>query len=523
MSQSPRKAAGYRRVSMLEQVDGHSLEAQETSIEQFVTQQGWTLVAMYTEAGRSAKKDSYRPALAQLMEDAAAGQFEVVVVDKIDRFYRYLNGLLAALDQLNQDGVSFASVKEKLDFTTPWGKLMLTVLGMLAEIYLDNLRQETQKGKRQRARKGLWNGTIPYGYCRGRCSQCADPNGRDYCPDYGGPDKGAGQALVKHPIESVAVQQAFAWYVTGAYSDGKVALALNTTPHQLSEGVFCALRTKGVPGRSEPGKFSKDFVRGLLTRVFYTGQVPYYGKDAAGKARRRQPPLALYPGQHPALIEPAAFAKVQELRQTLTTNPRTKHGAVARVFPLTGLLTCGYCGSGFRGVSVRKQFYYRDATQVKHTGVCTQSLVLAKELETELHTFLQEALADPSLRRVLQTTEDLQKQAKARLERAKTLYLAGQIDRAQFAQEQEQHESAGKHLRFDNPNAIIAQYNEFRQQLAAWGTMTPIQQKRLFRRALERVFIRDNTFVALQPTFAFASLLTWCCNSGPDGNAVVGA
>jgi len=55
-------------------------------------------------------------------------------------------------------GVSFASVQEQLDFTTPWGKLMLTVLGTLAEIYLDNLRQETRKGKLQRARQGFLAG-----------------------------------------------------------------------------------------------------------------------------------------------------------------------------------------------------------------------------------------------------------------------------------------------------------------------------------------------------------------------------
>jgi site-specific DNA recombinase len=60
-------------------------------------------------------------------------------------------------------GIPFASVQERLDFTSPWGKLMLTVLGILAEIYLDNLRQETLKGKHQRAREGLWNGLPPYG------------------------------------------------------------------------------------------------------------------------------------------------------------------------------------------------------------------------------------------------------------------------------------------------------------------------------------------------------------------------
>ena len=62
----------------------------------------------------------------------------MIVVDKIDRYYRHLTGLLTALDQLNGMGVSLASVQEKLDLTTPWGKLMLTVLGMLAEIYIDN-------------------------------------------------------------------------------------------------------------------------------------------------------------------------------------------------------------------------------------------------------------------------------------------------------------------------------------------------------------------------------------------------
>ena len=126
------RAAGYRRVSMREQVDGHSLDAQAVNIQTYAQQQGWEVVEIYTDAGLSAKKDSHRPALERLMTDAQAGRFEVIVVDKIDRFYRHLHGLLTALDQLNQAHVGFASVQERLDFTSPWGKLTLTVLGMLA-------------------------------------------------------------------------------------------------------------------------------------------------------------------------------------------------------------------------------------------------------------------------------------------------------------------------------------------------------------------------------------------------------
>ncbi len=178
-----------------EQVEGHSLDAQEVHINTFVQAQGWALMQIYTDAGISAKKGSQRPALEQLLRDAKAGKFDVVVVDKIDRFYRHLGGLLSALDQLNSYGVSFASVQEKLDFVTPWGKLMLTVLGMLAEIYLDNLRQETKKGQRQRARKGMWIGGIPFGYCKGLCANCEDPNGKDYCPNFGGKNLGDGKNI----------------------------------------------------------------------------------------------------------------------------------------------------------------------------------------------------------------------------------------------------------------------------------------------------------------------------------------
>jgi hypothetical protein len=160
-------------------------------------------------------------------------------VDKVDRFYRHLQGLLSALDELNDHGVTFVSVKENLDFSTPWGKLALTVLGMLAEIYIDNLREETSKGLRARARKGLWNGSIPVGYCRGNCSRCEDPNGEGYCPNFGQSDLNPDfpdVSLIAHPIESVAVTLAFDWYATGKCSDADVAERLNAYRHRLPDG-----------------------------------------------------------------------------------------------------------------------------------------------------------------------------------------------------------------------------------------------------------------------------------------------
>lgn len=103
---SPLRAVGYRRVSSKEQTDGHSLDAQEVHIRNYAQSQNWNVIHFYCDAGISAKKDSRRPALEQLMADAEVGKFDVVIVDKVDRFYRHLGGLLKALDELNSHGVA---------------------------------------------------------------------------------------------------------------------------------------------------------------------------------------------------------------------------------------------------------------------------------------------------------------------------------------------------------------------------------------------------------------------------------
>jgi hypothetical protein len=170
-------------------------------------------------------------------------------------------------------------VQEHLDFTSPWGKLMLTVLGMLAEIYIYNLRQETRKWKRQRAREGLWNGSIPFGYCNGLCSDCTDLNGKDYCPYFGGPNRGDGKIPIPHPVESQAVKLAFSLYATGEYSDGKLAEFLNSQDAVMPDGAHIPFRTKGLPNHNEPGPISRDYIRGILNRIFYAGKIAYQGVD----------------------------------------------------------------------------------------------------------------------------------------------------------------------------------------------------------------------------------------------------
>ena len=83
MKQSRRlKVAGYIRVSDESQVEGHSLDAQRTEIRRWSEQRENELVRIYEEEGKSAHTDRIerRPQLMALLQDAEAGQFDIVVV-----------------------------------------------------------------------------------------------------------------------------------------------------------------------------------------------------------------------------------------------------------------------------------------------------------------------------------------------------------------------------------------------------------------------------------------------------------
>ena len=516
MSNISLRVAGYRRVSMREQIDGHSLAAQENNIRQYTTANGWHLIKIYTDAGISAKKGSHRPALQSLLTDAQAGKFDVVIVDKVDRFYRHLNGLLTVLEQLNNWDISFVSVQERLDFSTIWGKLTLTMLGTLAEIYIDNLRQETRKGKIQRARDGLWNGNISYGYCRGNCSTCTDPNGEGYCPDFEKADKNTDKnQLVHHPVDSQIVKKIYQLYLTEEYSDARIARWAHAFAVKLSNGKTVFPRTKGIPGRYDPGPFKKDYARSILTNIFYTGMVPYFSrKKGQGKSRI---PQKIFQGKHLPIISQEEYEQVQDIRKQIAHALKDRGTSLDRVYPLTGTLYCGQCGSRFRGSSTKKRRYYRDASRVEYYGSCKQPNLRAEDIEKQILDWLQQQFTSPDVQKKLNAQSEVFQKIKLREKRAKGLYLAGEITERKYQEERKRCETLLSPLQEIKPDAKMALLTSIQSRLAEWKNLSTVKQKRLLQGSVEAVFVRGNALVAIQPTIASLPLLGEGCKSGPDG------
>jgi site-specific DNA recombinase len=523
-------AAGYMRASTDEQVnEGHSLDAQEHAIVEFCRARGWTLIEIYVDPGLSGASQS-RPALQRLLRQAAEGRFDVVVVHAIDRFYRDLQGLLTAFKHLQDHGVSFLSLTENLDFTTPWGKLTLAVMGTLAEIYLDRLSAETSKGKRARARKGLPNGMPPLGYCRGNCASCTDPNGEGYCPRYGQPSlspAGPADPWILHPIEQAAVQMAFTLYATGNYSDGQVANMLNAHQHTDENGRQIRFRTKGRRGRCGPGRFSKDSIRDMLQNFAYTGQMPYFGDKLNG--RRKRDPVAVYPGPHPALVDQALFDRCQEVRTLMSCHPRKAENHMSNLYLLSGLLYCQQCKRPMRAQSGNGVRYYQDKTRIQHSGPCDQVMVRAEEVEEQVAqyflsfhlpaTWREEVIARLCSAEDLEAMERSRQEVESRLARIVELYLAGDLRREQYEQEKRACYDQLADLQPNGYSVVMNAGETLNRFETLWSTGTALEKKKLLRSAVAAVLIRGKLVRAIQLREAFYPFVPYRLgrNHGSDG------
>ena len=160
------RAVAYIRVSSVDQVDGHSLDAQERLFEELCRSRDWEPVRVYREEGKSAHVDSIskRPVFRQLLEDSTEDRFDVVVVHTLDRWSRNPKVTLESISKLSQHNVGFVSITEQMDWSTPQGRLLGQMLGAFAEYYSGALSTHVQKGKSEQAHKGLHLGGIPFGY-----------------------------------------------------------------------------------------------------------------------------------------------------------------------------------------------------------------------------------------------------------------------------------------------------------------------------------------------------------------------
>jgi DNA invertase Pin-like site-specific DNA recombinase len=126
---------------------------QTRELSEYAERRGWECVGQYVDVGISGTKDS-RPQLNRLLADAHRRRFDVVIVWRFDRFARSVSHLLRALETFQTLGIEFVPLSEQMDTSTPTGKMVLTVLGAVAELERSLIAERVKAGLRNARAKG---------------------------------------------------------------------------------------------------------------------------------------------------------------------------------------------------------------------------------------------------------------------------------------------------------------------------------------------------------------------------------
>ncbi|MFZ4500527.1 MAG: recombinase family protein [Minisyncoccia bacterium] len=399
------RVALYIRVSTEEQVDRYGIDLQKEALLSIIKhrpkledgQSSFELAGeqyIYIDEGVSGTvKLDERPAFARLKEDilyAPEGQkpFDVVAVYKIDRFARQLRILLDVIDFFGDQDIQFISANESIDTSTAFGKAMLGIIGIIAELERDTILQRTRDGRIQAFEAGTVMGkSAPYGYSK-------DEN-KKY--------------KILEP-EAEIVREIFRMFIEENRSINYIARYL--TDHEILSPASSAIKHKKLKGevrRSSEIYFWRDErVRYILNDDIYTGK-NYTNKMVRNKPiPRDQWILSTTPT--PTIIDIVTFEKARKL---LSDNKRQKHVAKdGHIYLLSGLLRCDCCYNpekdknnngriGWHGERKNKNgvisHYYKCTNKNK-----SKSLVLCKslpfsgeEVENYLIDFIRKLLKSP--------------------------------------------------------------------------------------------------------------------------------
>lgn len=288
------KAVIYARYSSDNQRE-ESIEGQVRECLAFAERKGYTVIKTYADRAISGKRADNRPEFQQMISDSAKGEFDVIIVWKIDRFSRDKYDSVIYKSKLNKNGVCVISATEPID-DSPEGKLMESIFEGFSEYYIKDLAQKTSRGMTENVLKGKFNGgAVPYGYM-------IDSN----------------RQFQINPATAPIVEDIFKRYASG----------------EEIRSIIDDLQAKGLDKNGKP--FTYHFINGMLKNRRYIGE--YSFKDIVNTEAI------------PPIVTVELFERCQQRIEANKHKPASFRAVEEKYF-LTGKIFCGYCGDTMSGVS----------------------------------------------------------------------------------------------------------------------------------------------------------------------------
>ena len=285
----------YARVSTAEQAtEGYSIDEQVERLKKYCDAIGRKDYAVYIDAGRTGANID-REGMQEIIKDVAAGKIDKVIVYKLDRLSRSQKDTLYLIeDVFIANGVDFESITERFDTSTSFGRAMLGILAVFAQLEREQIKERMAMGKEGRAKQGKWHGGghIPIGY------------------DYEDGD------LKINEFEALQVREIFKRYTSGE-TIGRIESDLNR---------------RGV--KHKYGIWARDRIARTLKNNVYIGVIKSNGVE--------------HVGAHEPIVDKEQFETAQkrlEIRRTRRESRIPNY--------LGGLLYCKRCGAKYSASTYR--------------------------------------------------------------------------------------------------------------------------------------------------------------------------
>jgi DNA invertase Pin-like site-specific DNA recombinase len=354
----------------------HSIARQQSQVRPYAAAKGYKVVREYQDEGIPGDEVARRPQFRQLLADAVAGHFDVILCDDVDRFGRFDPIKYGAVvDPIREAGVRLETVAQG---AIDWGDTLSILNDTMRMAFKREQSRDTARRILTRlldmAGRGEWIGRVPFGYRKNPVTK----------------------RLEIDPRTAEIVRWLFTTYATRDVTLGWLAdeLKRRGVPSSMGAPVW---QTTAISRLLRNRNYLGDFHWGLRPsgKYYRTG-----GRGKAEKSKRRarhknpEAQWLVVPDTHPALVDRDTWARVQAKLDG--NKKRTTPQAGGGDWLLSKLMVCSHCGHYMVGVKGAKEKRYRCGGYQMHGGrLCHNHVVRERPMVDALVKKLQEDFLNP--------------------------------------------------------------------------------------------------------------------------------
>jgi site-specific DNA recombinase len=431
-----KRAVLYARVSGDDRgKEGRNLAGQLEMGREHARHSGYGVVEAISEDDKGASGyELDLPGLNRILDMAAAGEFDVLIVREIDRLSRNIAKQLTIESELNRHGVTIEYVLGAYP-DTPEGRLNKHIRASIAEYEREQITMRMTRGRRLKVKGGgvLAAQRPPFGYR-------LESEQHHF-------------SLAIQEAEAAIVRLIFEWYTAGDAAEGVPPLSVYAIQRKLtalSVPTPADLNPlKAGTKQRGPGEWNTATIYRILRNGTYTGEWRY-GKRNTRK-RKTNAPESHITVNVPALVSPATWEAAQ---RRIVFNKHNGDRASKHEYLLRGCLTCGDCMGGMASTCVtsrgRPYLYYQCwAKDPAHTRrKCNAKTFRVSEIDAAVWAWVKQFLIDPQalnesldavqalcereaapVRERIAAIDGLADDHRRQLKRLLDLYLSGEFER----------------------------------------------------------------------------------------------